>query len=149
MTTQSKQDLLQARIKLVADHIKAENDHDLDAIMATFGKNAKFNLNAVPLSGPDGIRGLYAGFGFGEGGSFSNIQVDVKQQHVSDESIVVELVLKGKHIGSFQGIAATNREFEVPACAIFDFDEDEKLASERVYFDGAFLLQQLGVLGAQ
>ena len=33
-----------------------------------------------------------------------------------------------------------------PACAIFTFDGDSKLAGERVYFDGASLLKQLGVL---
>lgn len=146
MTTESNHDLLQTRLGLVAEHLRAENDHDMDAIMATFGQNAKFSLNAVSIDGRETIRGLYSGFGFGENGSFSNLQLEVKHQHVGNESIVVEFVMRGRHTGSFQGIAATNREFEIPACAIFDFDEEEKLASERAYFDGALLLQQLGVI---
>jgi hypothetical protein len=139
------QDKLEARIALVKEHLQAENDHNLDAIMTTFGQNPKFNLNGLPLEGTDTIRGLYGGFGFGGQGSFSNLKAEVMQQHVSNESIVIELILRGKHTGNFQGIDATNQEFQIPACAIFDFDAEEKLASERVYFDGALLLKQLGV----
>jgi SnoaL-like polyketide cyclase len=142
----SNQDQLDGRIRLVDEHLRAENEHNLDAIMATFGHNPRFNLNGVALNDADSIRGMYDGFGFGGQGSFSNIKVEVKQQHISDESIVVELMLRGKHTDSFQAIAATNREFEIPVCAIFDFDEEGKLAGERVYFDGALLLQQLGIL---
>jgi hypothetical protein len=56
------------------------------------------------------------------------------------------MTFRGKHTNTWQGIPATNREFEVPACAVFDFDDKGKVASERVYFDGALLLRQLGVL---
>jgi hypothetical protein len=52
----------------------------------------------------------------------------------------------GEHTGTWQGIAATGRKIESPVCAIFVFDEEGKVASERVYFDGTLLLKQLGVL---
>lgn len=147
MTTELKPDRRQAQSRLVDEHIRAENTHDLDAIMATFGPRARFNLNAIALNDTESIRGLYDGFGFGGRGSFSNLRAEVTQRHVGDESIVVEMMLRGKHTADFQGIAATNREFEIPACAIFEFDEAGGLAGERVYFDAALLLQQLGVLG--
>ena len=137
---------LDARLALVDEHLRAENDHDLDAIMATFGQDPKFQLNAIPLNDRESIRAMYDGFGFGEGGSFSDVKAEEKQRHVSGGSIVVELTLGGKHTGEFQGIPATNREFNIPVCAIFDFDDAGTLAGERVYFDGALMLQQLGVL---
>jgi SnoaL-like polyketide cyclase len=56
------------------------------------------------------------------------------------------MILSGKHTGDWQGIQATGRGFEIPACAIFTFDEDGRLAGERVYFDMALLLKQIGVL---
>jgi hypothetical protein len=89
---------------------------------------------------------MYGSFGFGPNGSFSNIKIESRQQHISEESIVVELILRAQHTGGFQGLEATNREFEIPLWAIFEFDGEEKLSGERVYFDGAVLLPQLGVL---
>lgn len=136
----------EARLRLVEEHIRAENDHDLDAIMATFGQDAKFNLNGMPLDDRESIRAMYGMFGFGGNGSFSDLRAEKTQMHFGDKSIVVELMLSGKHTNDFQGIAPTNRKFSLPACAIFDFDDEGTLAGERVYFDGASLLGQLGVL---
>jgi steroid delta-isomerase-like uncharacterized protein len=141
------QEQLDARLRLVDEHLRAENDHDLDAIMATFGQDPKFQLNAIPLNDRESIRAMYGGFGFGGGGgSFSDVKATETARHVADGSVVVELTLGGKHTGEFQGIPATNRTFEIPVCAIFDFDGDGTLAGERVYFDGALMLQQLGIL---
>lgn len=146
MNTALKQDQREARIKLVEEHVRAENTHNLDAIMDTFGHQPTFVLNGVFLDTREGIRALYDGFGFGEQGGFSNLKAEVKQQHVSDEAIIIEMILTGKHTSSWQGIPATGRAFEIPACAIFAFDGEGKLAGERVYFDAALLLKQLGVL---
>jgi steroid delta-isomerase-like uncharacterized protein len=136
----------ESRLKLVDEHIRAENDHDLDAIMATFGQNAKFDLNGTALNDRESIRGMYGMFGFGGQGSFSDLKAEAWHVHVGETSIIVELLLSGKHTAEFQGIPATNRGFSIPACAIFDFDDEGTLAGERVYFDGASMLQQLGIL---
>jgi len=58
----------------------------------------------------------------------------------------VEMVLSGTHSGTWFGIPPTGRRFELPACAVFIFDEDDKIAGERGYFDSALLLRQLGLL---
>jgi steroid delta-isomerase-like uncharacterized protein len=143
---QSQQNQVDARISLVQAHLQAENKHDLDAVIATFGKTPRFIVNGLQLNDAQSIRALYEGFGFGGRGGLSDVAAEVTQQHVSGESIVVEMTFRGKHTGIWQGIPATNREFEIPACAVFDFDAEGKIASERVYFDGALLLRQLGVL---
>jgi steroid delta-isomerase-like uncharacterized protein len=146
MSTASSELQRDARLQLVAEHLRAENEHDVDAIMATFGENPSFQLNAVHLEGSDNIRGMYRAFGFGENGGFSDIKAELLKQHVTDDTIITELTLKAKHTGDWQGIPPTNREFEVPLIAIFEFDATGKLAGERVYFDGALMLQQLGLL---
>jgi predicted ester cyclase len=133
----------ESRLKLVEEHLSAENAHDVGAIMKTFGKRPFFVLNGIALDGQESIRALYESFGFGERGAFSNISADIKHSHISSDAIIVELVLRGRHSGDWQGIAATYRKFEIPACAIFTFDEEGKLAGERVYFDAALLLQQI------
>lgn len=136
-----------ARLQSVQAHLDAECQHDLDAIMATFTAQPGFALNGMEAAGYDVVRGLYDGFGFGQQGSFADIQVEVKQQYVGDDSVTVELMFRAKHAGEWQGIAATGRAIEIPLCAIFTFDAKNKVASERVYFDAATVLQQIGALG--
>ena len=82
MPTTLTHDQIQARLQLVEEHTRAENAHDLDGIMRTFGKDPLFVLNANTI----------------------------------------------------------------PLCVVFPFDQEGKLAGERVYLDGASLLKQLGVL---
>lgn len=140
------QDQLAARLELVEEHMRAENDHDVDRIMQTFGKHPTFVLNSDTFTGQENIRGMYESFGFGGRGGFANIHVEVKQRHVSDDAIILEAILRAEHASEWQGIPATGKKIEVPLCAVFPFDEDGKLAGERVYLDGGVLLKQLGVL---
>ncbi len=136
----------EARIKIVQEHLAAENKHDLDAIMATFSAQPAFALNGMDLVGAQVIRGVYEGFGFGQHGSFSDIQLEIKHWHFGDDSITTEMILRANHAGEWQGIPATGRAVAVPLCAIFTFDADDKVASERAYFDAATVLQQIGAL---
>lgn len=135
-----------ARLHLVEEHIRAENAHDVDGIMKTFGQHPTFVLNADTFNGHAEIRALYEGFGFGGAGGFSDVHVEVTRRHVTDDAVIVEARLSGEHTGTFQGIPATGRRFEAPLCAVFPFDEEGTLTGERVYLDGASLLKQLGVL---
>jgi steroid delta-isomerase-like uncharacterized protein len=140
------QDQIEARLQLVEEHIRAENAHDIDGLMKTFGERPTFVLNGDTFTGQESIRALYEDFGFGGQGNFANVQVKVKQRYVSDDAIILEVTLSGEHTNTWQDIPATGRRVEVPICAIFQFDEDGKLAGEWVYLDGALLLRQLGVL---
>lgn len=146
MTTTLSRDLLETRIQLVEEHVRAENEHDITGIMETFVQQPTCVLNGTTFSGHESVRALYEEFGFGGQGGFANCHVEVNQRHASDDAIILELVLRGEHSNTWQGIAATGRKFEIPACAVFTFDEGGKLAGARVYFDGALLLKQLGVL---
>jgi predicted ester cyclase len=44
------------------------------------------------------------------------------------------------------GMPPTGRHFEMPACAVFIFDEEDRIIGERGYFDSALMLRQLGLL---
>ena len=63
MTTALTQEQIQARLQLVEEHIRAENAHDVDGIMKTFGKDPTFIMNADTFYGHDSIRALYQRFG--------------------------------------------------------------------------------------
>ena len=146
MSSPGAQNLRETRIRIVQEHLDAENNHDLDAIMATFSAQPAFALNGMELAGADVIRGVYDGFGFGQHGSFSDINIEVRQWYFGDDSITTEMTLRANHTGAWQGIAATGRAVAVPLCAIFTFDAENQVASERAYFDAASVLQQIGVL---
>jgi hypothetical protein len=52
----------------------------------------------------------------------------------------------GTHLGSFRGLPATGRAFTNRTLAIFAFaPETDRIVCERVYFDSAAILRQLGI----
>ena len=62
-------------------------------------------------------------------------------------TVIGEARITGTHSGAFAGIPPTGRRIDVPMAAIFDFEED-RLLCEKVYYDIATILVQLGVLPA-
>src|SRR5215211_2790780 len=137
---------LKARIKLLNEHLAAENRYDIEGIMRTFEQDATVVINGHVYSGPESIRKFHERLGFDQNGGFSNLSVGERHRYVHAEAIIIEQTLSGIHTGIWQGLAATGRSFEVPVCTIYTFGQKNKLAGERVYFDSALLLRQLGAL---
>ena len=115
------------RLATVQEHVRAENAHDVDAIMGTFGHQSSITVNGLPFAGRDSIRTFYEdrlrtlpGFGFA-----------VQQQHLSADSVIAE------HTLSF--LDNSGQRVEVPVCIVYCFDETGKLAGERIYFNDALL----------
>jgi steroid delta-isomerase-like uncharacterized protein len=131
-----------ARIRAVHEHFRIENTHDLDAVMATFGTTCSFLANNELHEGRDAVRAFYGEFFRG----FPDLRFEIKSLHVGEEAISVEMVLSGTHSGTWFGMPATGRHFEMPACAVFIFDEEDRIIGERGYFDSALMLRQLGLL---
>jgi steroid delta-isomerase-like uncharacterized protein len=134
-----------ARIKIVEEHVRAENAHELDATMATLNETPYFKLNNDEFGGQDGVRAFYASLFT----AFPDLYIEVTRRYASDEAIIVEATLSGTHKNEWNGIAATGRRVQLPFTAIFPFDENDSLTGERVYCDNALVLRQLGVLPAQ
>jgi SnoaL-like polyketide cyclase len=137
---------IEARARCLEEHIQAENQHDVNAIMETFAHNGVLVFNGLPLSDHDHIRALHEGLGFGERGGFSDLRVEERQRYTCEEAIILEQIVSGTHTGEWQGIAATGRKIEVAVCTVYKFDQEGKLSSENVYFDTGSLLKQLGVI---
>jgi steroid delta-isomerase-like uncharacterized protein len=132
-----------ARMAVVEEHIRCENRHDLDGVMATFGSEARYDDEpwADHRIGRDGVRSYYAELL----GALPDLTIDVERRHVAAETVVLEVVIRGRHLGPWRGLPATGRRVEFPLCGVFVFDADDRLAGERIYYDRGAVLAQLGL----
>lgn len=132
-----------ARLELVREHIGCENRRDLDGIMRTFGADAEYD--DLPWddrrTGRDGVQAYYAELLQ----SLPDLQIDVRGAHACADTVVVEAVIRGTHRGAWRGLPATGRALAFPLCGIFTFDGGGRIAGERIYYDRATVLRQLGV----
>ena len=133
-----------ARLRLVEEHVLAENRHDVDATMGTFGETASFQMNAEPLPGRAAVTAFYTELMQ----AFPDLRIEITRRHAADEAVVLEVVIRGTQRADFRGIPSAGRTAEFPLCAVFDFDEHDRLRAETVYFDSALMLTQLGALPA-
>jgi steroid delta-isomerase-like uncharacterized protein len=136
-------DRMAARLKLVDEHLKFENDHDLEGIMGTFGAMPRYDDEPLGMHhvGRDEVRKFYEGLLQ----ALPGLRIEVRHNHASASAVVVEVVIRGRHLGPWRGLPETGAEVEIPLCGIYTFDDDDRLAGERIYYDRATLLRQLGV----
>lgn len=132
-----------ARIALVEQHIMLENEHNLEGVLATFGNDARYDDQpwGEHYEGRDGVRQFYAQLMK----ALPDLEILVRHRHVAEEAIVVEVVIRGTHLGPWRGLPATGRRVELPLCGIYTFDADDRLAGEKIYYDRGTVLRQLGV----
>jgi steroid delta-isomerase-like uncharacterized protein len=132
-----------ARIALVEHHIQFENDHNLEGVLGTFGNSARYEDEAWgdKYQGRDGVQAFYTQLMT----ALPDLQINVQQRHVTDDAIVLEVIIRGTHLGAWRGLPATGKHVEVPLCGIYTFDESDHLSGERIYYDRGTVLKQLGV----
>jgi predicted ester cyclase len=70
-------------------------------------------------------------------------RADIKNYIITEDKAQLEAIIRGKHIGEFMGIAATNREVSVPVSVSYDL-KDGLIKEARIYLLGETLMQQLG-----
>jgi steroid delta-isomerase-like uncharacterized protein len=133
--------LTEKRERLVREHMESENVHDFDTTMATF-HHPRYEI--VPtgdvFDGPVEVARYFEE----SRAAFPDQRNEPVAMHHADDAVIVEFDLKGTHRGSFRGLPATGRAFTCRTLAIFVFEED-RLVCERVYFDSATILRQLGI----
>ncbi len=121
------------RRALLKTHYEVENAYDMDGIMATFAPESVMVYNRTPFTEPQSIRDAHRLIGFsGTDGAFNDIHNYIDGEHFTEDEIIVEGRLCGKHVGEFFGIEATGRNVELPFVAFYRFDKTDKLISERI-----------------
>ena len=143
MPTTESERRLAARIKVVDEHIARENQHDLEGILRTFGSTAHYDDESWDghYIGHDGVRSYYESLLK----ALPDLRIEVQQRYASNDAVVVEVIITGHHLGAWRGLPPTGRPVRFPLCGIFVFDDDDRLADEKIYYDRATVLRQLGI----
>jgi steroid delta-isomerase-like uncharacterized protein len=129
------------REAIVREHMESENRHEFDVTMKTFD-HPRYELIATG-DVFDGEAEVAAYFEETRT-AFPDQRNELISLHHSDDAVLVEAMLYGTHDGPFRGLPPTGRSFEMQFLAVFVFEED-RLVCERVYFDSATILRQLGI----
>jgi steroid delta-isomerase-like uncharacterized protein len=136
-------DLRARREAVIVEHMESENTHEYDVTMATF---AHPRYEIIPTGDVFDGRERVEQYFHETRTAFPDQRNQLIAMHHADQSIVVEFILLGTHLGPFRGLPATGRPFEVQCVAIFEFEEDGVgIVCERPYFDSATILRQLGI----
>src|SRR5919201_1409511 len=129
------------RESTVREHMASENRHEFDVTMATF-HHPRYEI--VPTGevhdGEEAVRAYFAE----TRRAFPDQRNEPIALYHADDAVIVEFDLKGTHNGPFRGLPPTGKAFTCRTLAIFLFEED-RLVCERVYFDSATILRQLGI----
>ena len=140
MTTDDRQ---ARREQLVRDHMDSENRQAFDETLATFSR-PRYELipSARSIEGAEDVMAYWTS----GRATFTDQRNELISLHHSNSIVIVEFWLMGTHLG---GSAPTGRKFRCQMCAIFEFDDDDLITTERVYFDQATITRQLrGKTGA-
>jgi carboxymethylenebutenolidase len=137
-------------VKLWEEHTAHEfSTRDTEATLATMVENA--HVNHVPVMtggyGKDALRAFYSR------DFIPSMPPDTTLTPVSrtvgEDQLVDEMIFSFTHTQEMPwmlpGIPPTNKRVEVPLVAIVGF-RDGKLAHERIYWDQASVLRQIGLL---
>ena len=129
------------REQVVREHMESENRHDFDTTMKTFD-HPRYELIATDEvhDGEIAVARYYEE----TRAAFPDQRNELIALHHSDDAVIVEFDLLGTHDGPFRGLPPTGRSFSCRMVALFLFDGD-RLRCERVYFDSATIMRQLGI----
>jgi steroid delta-isomerase-like uncharacterized protein len=136
-------ELRETRERLVREHMESENRHEFDVTMGTFG-HPRYEI--IPTGDVfDGEAEVMAYFDESRT-AFPDQRNRLMTLHQADDAIIVEFDLMGTHLGSFRGLPPTGKAFTNRTLAIFSFAPGtDRIICERVYFDSAAILRQLGI----
>jgi len=131
------------RLAVVDEHVRGENRHDLDAVMTTFGGEARYDDEPWNdrREGRDAVRAYYSDLMR----AVPDLEIDVQRRHATADGVILEVTIRGTHLGPWRGLPATGRRVEFPLCGVYTFDANDRLAGERIYYDRAAVLRQLGL----
>ena len=138
-------ELRDRRLEVIREHMDTEVTKEFDRTLATFksesGGRPHYEIMATGqvYDGDDEVMGYY----LSTRTAFPDQRHENARFHVSDDAVIVEFDLLGTNLGEFYGMPPTGKAFRVPLIAVFFFEGD-RIINERIYFDTASLVTQIG-----
>jgi steroid delta-isomerase-like uncharacterized protein len=133
--------LRERREQVVREHFVSETEQEFDRTLATFNGHPHYEI--VPtgqvFDGDDEVMDYY----LTTRTAFPDQRHENVRLHFADDAVIAEFELLGTNLGDFYGRVPTGKAFRVPVIAVFFFAGDE-IVNERVYFDSASLVNQIG-----
>jgi steroid delta-isomerase-like uncharacterized protein len=129
------------REQTVLEHIDAENRREYERALATF-EHPRYEFVATDevFEGEGEVMEHWLDLDR----AFPDQEDEILAFHHADDTVLLEMVTRGTHLGPLRGLPPTGRRFELRFITIFVF-EGERLVCERVYFDTNTMFEQLGV----
>jgi SnoaL-like polyketide cyclase len=143
MASMTVSDIQVRREAVVEAHILAEAvHHDVASTLASF-RHPRYEVPALGViaDGPDAVTGVVGALLT----AFPDFHLRKTAVHHAETAVIVECVFGGTQRGVWAGIPPTGKAMEVQSVLIFLFEGDD-LVCEKVYFDHATILSQLGVV---
>ncbi len=132
--------LRRRREEVVKEHFESEAAQEFERTLATFDKpHYEIMATTEVFDGPEAVMGYYKATRT----AFPDQRHENVRLHFSDDCVIAEFDLLGTNDGVFYGMEPTGKSFRVPIVALFFF-EGEKIVNERIYFDSASLVTQIG-----
>jgi steroid delta-isomerase-like uncharacterized protein len=137
-------ELKQARLAVLDEHFRSEIEQDFGATLATFHDHGRYEI--IPTGEVYDTDEDVRAYHVRTRTAFPDQRHENVRFHVAeDDTIVSEFDLLGTNLGEFFGMPPTGRSYRVPVIAVFEFAPGgDHIVCERVYFDSASLVTQIG-----
>jgi carboxymethylenebutenolidase len=121
-------------------HLEAENAHRMEDTLATLTPDCVFEDVALGqrFTRHDGAATYYRMWW-----TAFDTEVVPERLHLADGIAVAETTWRGIHVGTFADITPSGRRIDVAVAIVVEL-RDGLIAGERLYWDRARLLEQLG-----
>lgn len=131
-------------LELVVDHLRAEDRHDVDAVLATFTEDCVYRIPAydIDLRGKEAVGQFYTGMFE----SFPDFLNESETYHESEQAIFVEIVTERTHDGPWRDLEPTGTTFRTTSLAQFPIAPDGLLGGEIVHVNPVDALYKIGAL---
>jgi steroid delta-isomerase-like uncharacterized protein len=131
---------------LISRVVAAWNSHDPGAITALHAPESTVTDVGIgpPARGSDDIRARAQMFIDGIG----DLRVSAGLAVGIPEFVAYEWHVTGSHAGDLLGVASTGRLIDVPGATVFELDGDGMIIAERLYWNVATLMEQIGAGGS-
>lgn len=129
------------RLTVVRRHLDAENNYRLKETLDTLTPDCVFEDMALGerVEGHAGATEYYERWWH----AFPDLTWHPVRRYMTEAGLISEVIARGTHRGDFYGLEPTGRGIELAVVIIVDF-RDGRMSGERLYYDIATLLRQLG-----